>query len=352
MNRYRHQVRFSNRPPTTIPAPQVEPDLTFLKKIEDMPYPESKQIADYSMDLFTASSLGYTDMLHHLTRQQFGEKNTESWTSLLYGAYLGHENVCSDVLCVNPSILNCRDSYGRSAIMLAAACGNVSLVKRFLTLGGKVNYSDINERTALHYAVINKQHSIVELLLEWKADPNRVDVEQMTPTAIAASLEYARIFEALLENGANPLVANNEGQSAESFVLESQNPRLTAILDTWRLEHRTAQEIQDLGTLLRIFRMDGYLPMLERKGIDINRFLTLTKKDIDAVIGDPSACRELYTIVEYFTPYGVDPKRGSSAQLDYVHYFTEHVKHIEQTAKMALAAKESHRDRLAMYRSL
>ena len=63
------------------------------------------------------------------------KRNLYGWTALLYAAYLGHEPAVAFLLDRGAKADECNDK-GQTALMLAAACGNlkVGIVGNLLTL--------------------------------------------------------------------------------------------------------------------------------------------------------------------------------------------------------------------------
>lgn len=60
-------------------------------------------------------------------------------------------------------------SDGCTPLHLASIWGHVELVHSFLIRGAAVNVKDIEEKTSLHYAVLNGNANLVRLLLEFGA---------------------------------------------------------------------------------------------------------------------------------------------------------------------------------------
>ena len=76
------------------------------------------------------------------------------------------------------------------------------------------NACNINGATALHYAVHINNPSIVEILLKYKADPNRHeahDVGEKTPLHYAVEKNAFEVCSKLLDYGANPNLKDKRG---------------------------------------------------------------------------------------------------------------------------------------------
>lgn len=68
--------------------------------------------------------------------------------------------------------LNDFDEYGYTPLIQTAIVNDVEKARVILDAGADVNLADLTGRTALHWAVDNDNHDLVQLLLERQADPN------------------------------------------------------------------------------------------------------------------------------------------------------------------------------------
>ena len=76
-----------------------------------------------------------------------------------------------------------------------------------------VNPVDPLERAPLHLAAMNGHADVVEVLLGFGADPNRVEWWGCTPLLWAAENGHKKVVQALLDSGANPNLAANGGET-------------------------------------------------------------------------------------------------------------------------------------------
>jgi ankyrin repeat protein len=105
--------------------------------------------------------------------------------------------------------------------MAASFAGNTEMVEALLKHGVRVNEQDIDGRTALHYAVENRQAAdVVAALLRAGADVNRQSgltaryLPGATPLIIAASVGNARAVELLLDAGADQNALTSDRMTA------------------------------------------------------------------------------------------------------------------------------------------
>ncbi|GAB1607697.1 acyl-CoA-binding domain-containing protein 6-like [Argonauta hians] len=91
--------------------------------------------------------------------------------------------------------------------------GKTKELQRNLETGAKVDDSDNDGMTLLHWACDRGYEDIVDVLLQWKCDVNVKATDGQTPLHYAASCEYESIVEKLLEHHADPSMRCNEGET-------------------------------------------------------------------------------------------------------------------------------------------
>ena len=116
-----------------------------------------------------------------------------------------------------------------------------------LTQGCDINGQNIHTLdSALHYAVRNVDHKLVELLLSWDADPNLMNRNKETPISLAQDVVDDNILDALLEARAD-LYGNADADDGNGDVidrtdtLDVQKPELHKKSTSQRLEQWTAK---------------------------------------------------------------------------------------------------------------
>ncbi|TVU30038.1 hypothetical protein EJB05_21641, partial [Eragrostis curvula] len=126
-----------------------------------------------------------------------------------------------------------RTNEGVAVLQLAA--GNEQLeVCSYLVEGLRVdvNAADNKGRTALVYAVISENATVVKYLLDHGADPDQADDEGLAPLHSAAGIGDCEMIEMLLAKGAyvDPL-ANEIGTPLHLAVKEKQTGAVKILLD-------------------------------------------------------------------------------------------------------------------------
>lgn len=111
-----------------------------------------------------------------------------------------------------------RNAKGESPLMMAALKGKPELVRRLIERRAEVNKPGW---APLHYAATHPGEisvAVVRLLLEHHAYIDAESPNRSTPLMMAAHYGHPRVVRLLLEEGADPLLKNEQGLSAIDFA--------------------------------------------------------------------------------------------------------------------------------------
>ncbi len=111
-----------------------------------------------------------------------------------------------------------RNAKGESPLMMAALKGKPELVRRLIERGAEVNKPGW---APLHYAATHAGENsvaVVRLLLEHHAYIDAESPNRSTPLMMAAHYGHPRVLRLLLEEGADPLLKNEQGLGAIDFA--------------------------------------------------------------------------------------------------------------------------------------
>lgn len=101
----------------------------------------------------------------------------------------------------------------RSALADAAQQRNAALLGQLIQQGADVNAAQVDQMTALHWAVYHEDVSSAKLLVAAAADVNAVNRYGVTPLSLACAGGDTALVELLLEAGADPAAALPGGES-------------------------------------------------------------------------------------------------------------------------------------------
>ena len=107
---------------------------------------------------------------------------------------------------------------------------------------------DVNERffeskqSPLHLVCTKEKPAkrlipLIELLIKAGADPNQPDVDGLTPLMACNSPEIA---VCLMDNGANPALRNDDGQTAYDFHMKNGYPPIAEAIKDWQTKQKKA----------------------------------------------------------------------------------------------------------------
>ena len=122
----------------------------------------------------------------------------------LFAAVQSNSTEIVKLLISNGADVNIPLTNGTTPLCRAAAQDNVEIVDHLLQVPGiRVNQTDDERGTALYFACQVGRVEAARLLLDKKADPNMVDIDEVAPLHLACLHGFTEIVEMLLEAGAD-----------------------------------------------------------------------------------------------------------------------------------------------------
>jgi len=141
--------------------------------------------------------------------------------------------VCYPILCME----NYKEARTKLKVLLSKYSSGenqkrnnelVSTIKQLITQISNTNITDNNGTiTPLLFAAQENDYSLVKLLLESKANPNKTDFSGTPPIMYTSNVE---IIKLLVDNKADLHLKNDYGSSALDWALESNNQKLINLL--------------------------------------------------------------------------------------------------------------------------
>lgn len=158
------------------------------------------------------------------TRDAAGE------SALLVALRQGSLKVADFLLQQNAVDVEARNKAGESPLMMAALKGLLPQARRLIERRAEVNKPGW---TPLHYAASNPGEAsagMVRLLLAHFAYIDAESPNKTTPLMMAARYGTDAVVKLLLEEGADPLLRNEQGQSAIDFARAASRPAAVELI--------------------------------------------------------------------------------------------------------------------------
>jgi len=149
-------------------------------------------------------------------------------TPLVAAANSGHVDICKYLFRKGASVNSeVQDGTGRVALHAAAQMGYASVVQLLLEQRADPRVADLVKATPLHLAARYGHCGALELLIKAKANPNQADESGHVPINDGVAKDRFDIVTKLLEHGAIVNVRNMAGLEAISF---SRTPAMQALI--------------------------------------------------------------------------------------------------------------------------
>ncbi|RMB61048.1 ankyrin repeat domain-containing protein [Dokdonia sinensis] len=133
------------------------------------------------------------------------------------------------LLAKHPDTLNTKNAEGYSPLILAAYHANFEVAKELLKNGASIN-EESNYGSAIMAATVKGAIKIVQLLLEYGADPNVTDANGTTALLYATMFQQNEIATLLLNYKADTSLKDNRGNTALDYAILMKNETLTNLL--------------------------------------------------------------------------------------------------------------------------
>ena len=124
--------------------------------------------------------------------------------------------------------LNARSRNGDTALMIAAFTGETKAAIDLINKGAEINGPGW---TALHYASAVGNVSVIRKLIEHSAYIDAESPNKTTPLMMAARGGHVASVQLLLDEGADVLVTNELGLTAQDFADSQKHTSVTKILE-------------------------------------------------------------------------------------------------------------------------
>lgn len=146
-------------------------------------------------------------------------RDIHGWDALFYAVNEGRIDMVRFLFSRYNFDINAKDRYGRTALMVAAARGNIRMIDTLIELGADLNAVDHDGWKAFHYAVWCSQPNAVSYFINrYCVNPDTPDHHGVTGLIIASDNGDQEMVETLLKNGARLDVTDHEGKSVIHYL--------------------------------------------------------------------------------------------------------------------------------------
>ncbi len=148
--------------------------------------------------------IGYSSTRFKLERIMMGDCLSPEPSPFLVACVFGFLDVVEKHQTEDQAMLNARNSWSRSGLLLACRYVHLDVALTLLEKGASVNTKDINGRTPLHFAISTKNEALVRMLLEAGARVESEDNFGVRPLIIAVYKGSVPLVRMLLDFHADP----------------------------------------------------------------------------------------------------------------------------------------------------
>ncbi|CAH8435928.1 unnamed protein product [Schistosoma mattheei] len=161
--------------------------------------------------LHWAANVGAIEILQYLLWKNADPSlvTKNGWTAVHIAAIRGYEK-CIQSLVDRGVSVSVKDKYGQTPGHLASIHGNSGSLLTLLRAGADLETVDINGWTMLHAASFHGRLGCVQALLRWDL---RIEDTDKAGNNAAAGQGHLKIIQWLRENGADPKLRNELGES-------------------------------------------------------------------------------------------------------------------------------------------
>ncbi|XP_067086270.1 ankyrin repeat domain-containing protein 29 [Osmerus mordax] len=206
------------------------------------------------------------------------QKETPLANAVFWAARKGNLALLQLLLNSGRVDVDCRDSNGTTALMVASFSAHYDCARELIMQGADINLQRKTGSTALFFASQQGHNEIVKLLFEFGASTELQTKDGGTALSVACQCGHSKVVETLLKNGAN--VHDQLHDGATPLFLASQGGHVTVI-----------RHLLSSGAKVNHSREDGTAPiwMAAQMGHDdVVKVLLLRGADRDAYRNDGS----------------------------------------------------------------
>ena len=167
--------------------------------------------------------------------------------------------------------LNIRSFSGDSPLILSIQGGFPETARLLIENGAQVNFKGTNQNTALLYAVAQNKMGLAKLLIKKGADLNIRNKEGKTALLLATEHNYTKLAKLLIQNGADLHIKNAQGDTALLLATYNGNTELVKFFSENQANLNDKNNLGLSALSLATQKDDGELvQFFLDKGVDVN----------------------------------------------------------------------------------
>ncbi|KAL7296057.1 hypothetical protein TKK_0010611 [Trichogramma kaykai] len=192
---------------------------------------------------------GYTDEVvdpeNIANRDEVEPRILRRTTAIHHAAKLGFYDLVEDLFKIYKHFgVNCSDASGLTHLHAATMAGCFDAVARFLELGHDVNYRwPKTKDTPLHMALLRNRDMITQLLLDYDADPFRLNDQRVAPMRLIGRRPYLPENDPLMWFLTNSLKSFVEDWTMELYLRKSGPTEDTVITCAMIVDQSTSETL-------------------------------------------------------------------------------------------------------------
>lgn len=144
-------------------------------------------------------------------------------------ARIGTVDEMIHLYCQNENVIEKVNENGFTPLILATYKSNNPVARLLVEISKNLDFNS-NMGTALLAATYKGNIEILEVLLQKGANPNLTDNKGMTALMLASQFENETIVNKLLEYKADKTILNSEGKTAFEYAVFSGNTKIIELL--------------------------------------------------------------------------------------------------------------------------
>lgn len=208
-------------------------------------------------------------------------KNDKGWSAMHSAVLSENEGVMQLLADNDKDLINGKTEWGMTPLMLAAREGHKIACKMLLKLGAAI--LEREDWNAMHYAA-NKGRSEIIRLPDWRGTPERPINEEerkkmlnqknqnsWTPLMLTIDEEHVDTCEALINEGADPALADDQGNNILHLSCEKKKPKMVEALVKFEKTKKLLNSQNGIGVTPIMIAEENEFRILFNAGADVNK---------------------------------------------------------------------------------